>query len=63
MAVRDEIAAAASHGDQVELRGFRAFSITHRFAQPAHRRDNARVEEKHIPSSNWQATRGYEARP
>ncbi len=48
----DEIAAALSRGDRVELRGFGAFSVKRRDARLGRNPrtgDSVRVGEKHIP--------------
>jgi nucleoid DNA-binding protein len=70
IAILDEIAAAA-RGNQVELRGFRAFSIKLSLLgrNPRTGGDNVRVEEKHsllqrLASSRASgSTRGCKARP
>ena len=51
-AIFDEIAAALSGGDRVELRGFGAFSVKRRDARLGRNPrtgDSVQVEEKHIP--------------
>ena len=51
-AIFDEIAAALSRGDRVELRGFGAFSVKRRDARVGRNPrtgDSVRVAEKHIP--------------
>lgn len=48
----DEITAALSRGDRVELRGFGAFSVKHRDARTGRNPrtgEAVQVEEKHIP--------------
>lgn len=48
----DEITAALSRGDRVELRGFGAFSIKHRKARTGRNPrtgEIVQVEEKHVP--------------
>ncbi len=48
----DEIAAALSRGDRVELRGFGAFSVKHRDARTGRNPrtgEAVEVDEKHIP--------------
>lgn len=50
--VFDEIAAALSHGDRVELRGFGAFSVKRRGARMGRNPrtgESVQVGEKHIP--------------
>jgi integration host factor subunit beta len=51
-AIFDEITAALSRGDRVELRGFGAFSVKRRDARLGRNPrtgDAVRVDEKHIP--------------
>jgi len=51
-AIFDEIGAALSRGDRVELRGFGAFSVKQRDARSGRNPrtgDTVTVEEKHIP--------------
>jgi len=51
-AIFDEITAALSRGDRVELRGFGAFSVKRRDARLGRNPrtgDSVRVDEKHIP--------------
>lgn len=51
-AIFDEITAALSRGDRVELRGFGAFSVKRREARLGRNPrtgDSVRVDEKHIP--------------
>jgi integration host factor subunit beta len=51
-AIFDEIAAALSRGDRVELRGFGAFSVKQRDARMGRdprTGDSVQVVEKHIP--------------
>ena len=51
-AIFDEITAALSRGDRVELRGFGAFSVKRREARLGRNPrtgDAVRVDEKHIP--------------
>jgi integration host factor subunit beta len=51
----DEIAAALTRGDRVELRGFGAFSVKRRDARIGRNPrtgDSVRVAEKHIPFFN-----------
>ena len=51
-AIFDEITAALSRGDRVELRGFGAFSVKRREARQGRNPrtgDAVQVEEKHIP--------------
>ncbi|MBV8777506.1 MAG: integration host factor subunit beta [Alphaproteobacteria bacterium] len=51
-AIFDEIAAALSRGDRVELRGFGAFSVKRREARVGRNPrtgDSVAVSEKHIP--------------
>ena len=51
-AIFDEITAALSRGDRVELRGFGAFSVKRRDARQGRNPrtgDSVRVDEKHIP--------------
>ena len=51
-AIFDEITAALSSGDRVELRGFGAFSVKRRDARQGRNPrtgDSVQVEEKHIP--------------
>jgi len=51
-AIFDEITAALSRGDRVELRGFCAFSVKRRDARLGRNPrtgDSVRVDEKHIP--------------
>lgn len=48
----DEITAALSRGDRVELRGFGAFSVKHRPARIGRNPrtgENVQVEEKYVP--------------
>ena len=51
-AIFDEIAAALTRGDRVELRGFGAFSVRHRDARVGRNPrtgDSVEVAEKHVP--------------
>jgi integration host factor subunit beta len=51
-AIFDEIAAALSRGDRVELRGFGAFSVKRRDARLGRNPrtgDSVHVEQKHVP--------------
>jgi integration host factor subunit beta len=51
-AIFDEIAAALSRGDRVELRGFGAFSVKRREARLGRNPrtgDSVHVEQKHVP--------------
>jgi integration host factor subunit beta len=51
-AIFDEITAALSSGDRVELRGFGAFSVKRRDARQGRNPrtgDSVQVEEKHVP--------------
>ncbi len=51
-AIFDEITAALSRGDRVELRGFGAFSVKRREARVGRNPrtgDSVHVDEKHIP--------------
>ena len=51
-AILDEVVAALARGDRVELRGFGAFSVRHRFARTARNPrtgEHVSVEQKSFP--------------